>query len=919
MPTNTDQSETVRDPAAPQLDYPADREADVVLRDGSTVHVRPLRPSDQDQLLRLLEGLSDQSRYFRFFGGGPNLPGAAADFANVDYRTRFGLVATAGPEREIVAHALYIASGPGHAEAAFEVQEAYQGRGVASILLGQLAEYAASAGIVAFEASVLGANRKMLDVFRQSGFPLRTRTEDGIIMAEFPTSITAETMESFENREQVGATAALQHFLKPRSVAVIGASRKRTSPAGQLFHNLAAGGFKGDVYPVNPKASSVQRVRAYPSVIDIPGPVDLAVVCVPAPLVAGVARECAATGVAAMVVVSAGFAESGPAGAELEAELLEVCRESGMRLIGPNCLGIINTASDVSLHATFSDTRPVPGRVGFMSQSGALGISVLEHAAELGLGISSFVSAGNKADISGNDLLSYWEQDPETDLVLLYLESFGNPRKFARLARRVARSKPIIVVKGGRSKAGSRAAGSHTAALLSASDVTVEALFKQAGVIRTETLGEMFGVAQLLSTQPAPRGRRVAILTNAGGPAILCADALEAAGLEVPPTPASLAQQLRQIAAPAATLGNPIDLLASASPANLKKALTLIARSGAYDAVIVVHIDVIEGQSQAVAIAIENAAGKIGDSVTMAAVLMSGGRPGGGRVPVYAFPEDAARALGHAADYGRFRAEPESPPPLLEGVDRTRAAQVIAGALEREETWLGPQDTGDLLAAYGIPTAPYALAADPRAAGSAAAAMGGPVALKAVAKGLVHKSEAAGVRLGLQGASRVAAAAREMEAALRQAGYTLDTFMVQQMVSGGTELLLGVVQDPAFGPILACGAGGTTAELIGDVKVALTPVTPVDADRLLRGLRTFPLLTGYRGSPAADIEAVKDAIARLSELADNHPAIAELDLNPLLATPSGAFVVDARIRIAPPAAQLPFLARRQFPRTARPT
>ena len=540
MPTNAHRSVAIQAPKAPQFDYPSDREADVVLRDGSTVHVRPLRPEDKDELLRMLEGLSDQSRYFRFFGGGPDLDRAAADFADVDYQRRFGLVATAGPKHEMVAHALYISGSPGRAEVAFEVREDYQGRGVGSILLGQLAEYAASAGIEAFEASVLRANGKMIDVFRDSGFPLRKRMDEGIIVAEFPTSITAETIASFERREQVGATAALEHFLKPRSVAVIGASRRRTTPAGQLFHNLLNGGFKGEIYPVNPKAASVQRVRAYASVADIPGQVDLAVVCVPAAAVPGVARECAAKGVAAMVVVSAGFAESGELGARLEAEVLQVCRESGMRMIGPNCLGVINTAADVSLHATFSDTRPVTGRVGLMSQSGALGISVLEHAAGLGLGISSFVSAGNKADISGNDLLSYWEQDPDTGLVLLYLESFGNPRKFARLARRVGRSKPIIVVKGGRSKAGSRAAGSHTAALLSASDVTVEALFQQAGVIRTETLGEMFGVAQLLSTQPPPRGRRVAILTNAGGPAVLCADALEAAGLEMPPTPASL-------------------------------------------------------------------------------------------------------------------------------------------------------------------------------------------------------------------------------------------------------------------------------------------------------------------------------------------------------------------------------------------
>ncbi len=892
--------------------YPSDREADVVLRDGSTVRIRPLRPEDYSELLRLLESLSQESRYFRFFGGGPNLAKAARDWANVDYRERFGLVATAGPNREIIAHALYMATQPGRAEAAFEVRDAYQGRGLGSILLGQLAEYAASMGIETFEASVLAGNRKMIEVFRDSGFPVHTHADSGVTMAEFPTSLTPEAIDRFERREQVAAGSALGRFFRPRSIAVVGASRDPAAPAGQLFHNLMAGGFQGPVYPVNPKATSVQAVRAYASVRDIPDEVDMAVICVPAVAVPQAAAECAEKGVAALVVVSAGFAESGKAGSRAETELLKICRESGMRLIGPNCLGIINTSPDVSMNAIFSDAQPVAGRVGFMSQSGALGISVLEHASKYGLGISTFVSAGNKADISGNDLLSYWETDPDTDLILLYLESFGNPRKFARLARRVARTKPIIAVKAGRSTAGSRAAGSHTAALLAASDVTVDALFHQAGVIRTDTLAEMFAVARLLATQAPPRGSRVVILTNAGGPAILCADALQAAGMEVPEAPAGLQSELRQFMAPAAALRNPLDMLAGATPDDYARALRAIAKSGQYDAAIVIHIDIHGHRSQEVLEAVDAVASRGQKEMTLAAVLMSaGGDQPRSTVPVYAFPEEAAIALGHAARYGRFLREPDDQSPKLDGVDPVGAAQLVAAALEAGGGWLDPTETSRLLACYGIRVADWEFAPSPAQAGRASARLGGTVALKAVADGLVHKTEASAVRLDLHGASAVQRAAIDMAKILKIAGRKVKGFQVQRMVDGGVELILGAVQDPSFGPVVACGAGGITAELIQDVAVALTPVTEREATRMLRSLRTYPLLAGFRGAPPADLEAVGDVVVRLAAMADRHEAIAEIDLNPLAATPEGAVVLDARVRVAAPQPRPPILARRR--------
>ena len=404
----------------------------------------------------------------------------------------------------------------------------------------------------------------MLDVLRESGFPVQSRSEPGEIHAELPTELTPEAVKQFEDRDRIASVAAVKHVLAPRSVAVIGASRTRGSIGAELFHNLVSMGFKGPIFPVNPAATEIEGFRAYPSVLEIKEEVELAVVTVPAAAVVEVARQCADKGVRGLVVISAAFGESGPEGIELQRRLLEVCRQSGMRLVGPNCMGVINTSPDVNLDATFAPDRPVRGRIGFLSQSGGLGIAVMARAQALGSGVSSFVSVGNKADISGNDLIQYWEADPETDLIMLYLESFGNPRKFARIARRVSRTKPILAVKGGRTQAGSRATSSHTGALLSASDITVDALFEQAGVIRTDTLAELFGVALLLGSQPLPAGNRVAILTNAGGPGILCADACEAGGLVVPQLPEAVRAELAVFLPAAASTSNPVDMLAAA-------------------------------------------------------------------------------------------------------------------------------------------------------------------------------------------------------------------------------------------------------------------------------------------------------------------------------------------------------------------
>jgi acetate---CoA ligase (ADP-forming) len=900
--------------------YPGHREADVVLRDGSTVHVRPARLTDAPAVEEMLKGLSDRSRWLRFFSGFPNLEQAVQWATEVDYDHRYGLVATTGADARLVGHAGFERQPdhPERAEVALEIADAMQGKGLGTLLLGQLAEAANQLGVQVLGAEVLPENHQMIKVFRDCGFPVKTQTIPGVILIEFPTSLSPEALERFERREQVAATAAMDAFLAPRSVAVIGASRRRGSVAGELFHNLLAAGFNGPVYPVNPKAAVVQSVLAYKSVLDVPGPVDLAVLALPAPYVVQVAGECAAKGVRAIVVISAGFAETGPEGAQRQRELLAVCRAAGLRLIGPNCLGIVNTDAEVRLDATFGPIVPLPGRVGFLSQSGALGLAIIDYANALGLGLSSFVSVGNKADISSNDLLSFWEQDERTDLVLLYLESFGNPRKFARIARRVARTKPVLAVKSGRSAAGARATSSHTGALLAASDVTVDALFDQAGVIRTDSLAELFDVASLLANQPIPAGRRVGVVTNAGGPGIMCADACEAGGLEVVQLSPRLQARLAEGLPAEAAVANPVDMLASAPPEHYRRTVELVAASGEVDAVIAIFIPPLRTDPAAVARAVRDAAAAAGAvpvlSVEMSAHELPAEADGGGpRLPRYRFPEDAARALVRAVEYATWRQRPEGQVPELPEARHDEAAALLAAALTDGPgpRWLAPDEVARLLSCYGVPVAEWRLAGSPEEAAAAAAELGGPVALKAVAPGLVHKTEAHAVRLHLTGADQVRTAAGEMAAAVAAEGYTVDGFLVQRMVGEGVELLVGVVHDASFGPVIACGAGGTAVELLKDVAVRITPLTDLDAAEMVRSLQTFPLLEGYRGAPRADVAALEDLLLRVSALVEAHPEVAELDLNPVRALADGVMVVDARVRVEAVSPPLPLAARRR--------
>lgn len=894
------------DELASQKSADVHRDGDVVLRDGSTVRIRVMQPSDEAGLRALLTSLSEDSRWLRFYclQNSSALAAEAHREANLDHA--FGLVACSGEQDRVVGHAFYVVVAEQRAEVAFTIANDFQRRGLGTILLCQLAEVAAANGIRIFEAEVVAANHAMLHVFRESGFPIEVNASAGQLHVVLPTSFTEESRKQFERRESIAAVNALKLFFEPRAVAVVGASRQRGTIGGEIFHNLLNYGFKGPVYPVNPATGVIEGVRSYPSIEAIPDPVDLAVIVVPAASVVEVATACARKGVKALVVISAGFSETGKEGKARQAELLRVCRGAGMRLIGPNCMGIANTNPAVLLDATFAPGVPPRGRVGFSSQSGALGLAIMEFANSLGLGISSFVSVGNKADISGNDLLRYWESDDDTDVILLYLESFGNPKKFSEIARRVGRKKPIAVVKSGRSAAGARATSSHTGALIAASDVTVDALFRQAGVVRTDTLAELFDVASLFANQPLPNGRRVGIITNAGGPAILCADACEARDLEVPVLSDSSQAKLRAFLPAGASVGNPVDMIASAPAEHYRQAIEIVGTDENIDSLIVIFTPPLVTRADDVAESIVEAVQHIDKSKPLLSVFLSAHeapkelRTTKVCIPSYSFPETAAIALARATRYRQWRDRHETYPAKFEDIRADEAAAVVAAALAREEGWLTPDEVAKICSCYGLPLIEQSVVETVEDAAAAADEIGGEIALKAIAPGIVHKTEAGAVRLHLNGAQAVRAAAREMSERLSSLGHSASGFVVQRMAKRGVEMLVGVVHDPQFGPVVACGAGGVQVELLRDVSVRLTPLSNEDASEMIRELKTYPLLTGFRGSVPADVTALEEGLLRVSAMVEDLPQIAELDCNPFVVHDIGATILDARIRVTAP-------------------
>lgn len=888
--------------------YPSEYELDVVLKDGGGARIRPIKPDDGDLLRAFFERLGPESRYFRFFKIKKSLSDDEVEFfTHVDYDDRMAMVVVL--DGEFIGVGRYDREGDDSeiAEVAFAVADEHQGRGIGTELLELLTAYARDHGIEKFTAYVLAENRQMMRVFRNSGYELTRTMDSGVYTVDFPVEESVASLAAEAEREKRAVAASILPFFFPRAVAVIGASNDGASIGGRLFNNILSEGFVGPLYPVNPNARVVRSVRAYPSILDVPDEVDLAYIVVPQRFVLDVVKECAEKGVRGIVVISAGFSEVGEEGAELEREILEVVRDSGMRMVGPNCMGLLNTADSVKLNGTFAPVYPPPGNVAMSSQSGALGISILDYATRNNIGISQFVSVGNKADVSGNDLVLAWEDDPQTDVITLYLESFGNPRKFSRIARRIGRSKPIVAVKSGRSSAGSRAASSHTGALAS-SDVAVSALFRQAGVIRVDTIEELFDAANLLANQPIPKGDRVGIVTNAGGPGILAADALEANGLVVPDLSEDLQARIKDKLAAEASARNPVDLIASGGPDEFAHATTLILESGEVDSLIVIYVPVSQEGADEVAAALRGCQADYQGPVTLLSVFMQAdgagqalaGEQGARSIPSYTFPEDGALALARAVRHGVWRQRDPGVELELSSEAVTEIRNVVNSALNRlgeEGGWLDAEEVDLCLNAAGLRTPLTRVAKDVEEAKAAASEIDGPVVVKVISEETLHKSDVGGVALGVEGDHDVEAAFHRVTGVVEHS----DGVLIQEFIEGGHEVLIGMAFDPNFGPLVAFGLGGIYVELLRDVSFRIYPITDTDAAEMVHETKGHKLLEGYRNNPEGDIDALEDALQRVSALITEMPELTEMDLNPVKVLPpgEGICVVDARMQVKP--------------------
>jgi acetyl coenzyme A synthetase (ADP forming)-like protein len=703
--------------------------------------------------------------------------------------------------------------------------------------------------------------------------------------------------------------ASLHPFFHPRSVAVVGVSRDTRSIGRRIFEAIRGSGFPGAVHAVTRSGADLDGVRTHASLRDLAGQVDLAVIAVPRDGVMAVIDDAIAAGVPAVVLITAGFAETDDTGRRLQAQLVARVRAAGVRLVGPNCMGVISADPAAPLNASFSPLFPPPGRLALSSQSGALGIVILELAARRRVGLSDFVSVGNKADVSSNDLIEYWADDPATGIIALYLESFGNPRKFARLARRIGRVKPIIAVKAGRTRAGSRAAGSHTAAM-AASDAVVEAMFHQTGVIRAGTVDEMFDLALCLDAQPLPAGRRVGIVTNAGGPGILAADACEASGLVVETLGEQTRQRLAAVLPPMAAAANPLDMIATAQPAHYRAAVEIMMTAPEVDAVMVLYTPVDAESAPATLAAVRDgilAARPRARATPVVTCLMAGHldsrlMAGEQRIPVYEFPENAARALGRIAAYAEWRRAPAGAPPELTGVDTADARRLCREVVAaRGADWLTGEEARRLLRAAGLDTEPVVPASTPDAAVAAADAMGYPVVAKLAGSAGMHKSDVGGVAMNLEEAGEVRDAFETFRARAVEHGLDWQGVVIQRQIDGGVQTIVGVTHDRLFGPLVAFGLGGTEVELVGDLRFRVTPLLTQDIDDLIDSSLAARLLRGYRGRPRSDMDAIRDVVARVARLAETVPELLEMDLNPVLVMPAGqgCRLVDVRIRVGP--------------------
>lgn len=879
---------TSAEPVSTPQEYPRQWEADVVASDGGIVHLRPIVPEDADALLRFHASLSERTRYLRFFGPYPRIPPRdLVRFTTVDHKARVAFICLLGDE--IIAVGRYEglpAEGGGppvSAEVAFVARDSHQGRGLGSILLEHLAAAARENGLRRFEAEVLVENQQMVRVFRQAGYQVSRAFAEGVLHLEFDIDPTERSLAVRDSREQRAEARSVHNVLHPTSVAVIGASTDPAKIGHAVLANLLRGNFTGPVYPVNPEARSVRGVRAYPSVTDIPDEVDLAVVAVPAAGIDEVMDSCLAKGVKALVVVSAGFADAGVGGTVAERRLVSEARAHGMRVIGPNALGVANTGPGVRLNATLAPDVPGQGRVGFFSQSGALGIAILAAAKERGLGLSTFVSAGNRADLSGNDLLQYWQTDPATDVVLLYLETFGNPRKFARLARRLARTKPIVVVKSGRHSAPTPALAATASPI---DDASVRALFEQSGVIRVETLAQLFDTALLLAYQPLPAGPRIAVVGNSTALGLLVTDAL----LDEEMEPA----------------GPAVDVGVGAPPEEFAAAVAAAIGQDDVDGLIAVFVPPLAIPGAAYARALREAVADAGKPVAAVFLAAEGvpaelavpgpdGAPGPGSVPSYSSPERAAAALAGVSRYARWRSRPVGEFGAPDGVDPERAQALVEGWTAGGARQLTDDEAVTLLACYGIQVADFRRVGSEDEAVAAAEELGYPVAVKAAGDRWRHRTDLVGVRLDVLTADGVRQGHRHF---LELTGS--GEVYVQRMSPKGISCVLEIVDDPSFGSLLSFGLAGTASELLGDRAFRVVPVSDSDAAALVRAPRAAPLLAGYRGAEPTRLDAMEDLVRRVGAMAEDLPEIRSLILEPVLASADGVFVIGARVSVGAP-------------------
>ena len=874
--------------------YPQAWAFDGLLTSGASVLIRPIRSSDAPLIAKFGDILAPH-----FVLISDTVKEAAEKVSTADYSSHMAFVAIA--EDEVIGVATYERANTEDpsAEIVCDVVEPYRHQGVATLLFESLAAYARSQGIERFCAEVTANNQEMVGVFRALGLRMDSFTVDDVATFDIDLHPTAEYIATCEEREAIAEATSMAAVLRPRVIAVVGAGRRPGSAGHEVVRSLLAGDVAGTVYPVNPKADSICGVPAYPDLSSVPERVDLAIVAVPAANVSKVLEEAALNGVRAVTVITAGFAETGRAGVEVEAELLLMAREHGMRIVGPNCLGLVNTDPDVRLNATFTGLHPLPGRLALISQSGAVGIVLAEQASAAGVGVSSFVSVGNKLDVSSNDLLCFLERDERTSVIALYLESLGNPRKFARIARRVGERKPIVALKAGRSIAGARGARSHTAAAATP-EVIVDALLRAAGVIKVDRLEELLDVSALLLAAPLPAGRRVALVGNSGGPLILAADACEADGLVVTELAEETRSALHGRLVGAAATSNPVDLTADGTSETLEQALDIVVADAAIDSVIVVVTDVLalssdDARAAVAAVALRH------DKPIVACVL--GSTPGLGRevrgVAEIPTPERAASALAHVCRYAEWRSRPKSSTDPLGAIEEASVVREIVRAQLAESAsgrWLELDEAARLLGSCELPILQTRAAFSGDEAAATGESLGFPVALKARSGDLVHKSDVGGVVTSLTNAGAVRAAYEEMAARL---GEQMGGAVIQPMAQAGVEAIVGLTVDPVFGPVVMVGLGGVMTDVLGDRAFAVPPLDPGAAEAMVSSLRAAPLLDGFRGTPPVDRRALIAIVEQVARVAEEVPELVELDLNPVIITAEGALIVDCKARLAP--------------------